>query len=154
MRIIVSTSAEILAVLFPLIHDLHIVFIIVAEECDLCTRLLVEILLDGDIHVECLLGLQLGIALKQPTVPNRRSIVQRRFIHLPVMVELGDAACREARADVRLDTDVVPRLIRRANGRGDVHAEMAVIRIAQGGDDEQLLANLPVVHDVGAVVVQ
>ena len=31
---------------------------------------------------------------------------------------------------------------------------MAVIRIAQGGDDEQLLANLPVIHDVGTVVVQ
>ena len=31
---------------------------------------------------------------------------------------------------------------------------MAVIRIAQSGDDEQLLANLPVIHDVGTVVVQ
>ena len=31
---------------------------------------------------------------------------------------------------------------------------MAVIRIAQGGDDKQFLADLPIVRDIGAVVVQ
>ena len=70
------------------------------------------------------------------------------------MVELGNATCREARANVRLKAHIVACLIRCPDGGGDVYAEVTVVRIAQRGDHKQLLADLPVVHDVGAVVAQ
>ena len=76
MRIVIGAPVEILAVLFSLIHDLHIVFIVVAEERDLCTRFFIEVLFDGDIHIERLLGLQFGIALEQPAVSDGRGGVQ------------------------------------------------------------------------------
>ena len=76
MRIIIGTTFDVLAVLFSLIHDLHIVFIVIAEERDLRTRLFIEVLFDGDIHIERLLGLQFGIALEQPAVSDGRGGVQ------------------------------------------------------------------------------
>ena len=72
MRIIIGASIEILTLFFSRIHDLHIVFVIVAEECNLRTRLFVEILFNGDIHIERLLRLELGIAFEQPSVADRR----------------------------------------------------------------------------------
>ena len=70
------------------------------------------------------------------------------------MVKLGDASCREARADVCLDAQVGANLVRRTDGWREIHAEMTVIRVAQRRYDEEVLPYLPTIHDVSAVIIQ
>ena len=99
----IGTPVEIFAVLFPCVHDLHIIAEIIAEQSNLYTRLFVELRLQGYIHIERFLRFQIGVPLKEPAVTNRRCRIQRRFVHFPVMIELGDARRGKTGADIRFN---------------------------------------------------
>ena len=70
------------------------------------------------------------------------------------MIELCDAGGCKTRPDVGLDAQIIARLVGCSNRGRQMCTEMAVVGIAQRWDDKQFLSSLPIIHDIGAVVVE
>ena len=147
-------TVEILRFLFACIHDLHIVVEVISEQRKFGARLLVEILFNGNVHVDRLFGLEVGISFKKPAIAKRRLLIQGRLVHFPVMIKFGNAARRKTRADICFDAKIGTHLVSRADGGREIHAKMAVVRIAKGRNQQKLLACLPAIHQICAVIMQ